>query len=157
MACFLHDRLAGDDFLWSFGRLLAGRAGELVGRYDLARPYYENATRAPNPDHAIAAELGLADCHAVLGNYREAVVLYRRVMSRNHPLHSPLATVQLAKALRDSGRQQEADQVFHEAVSPLAGLPIGQRVAQLLQYSRVVDLWWHDYRQGFPDAAVVDE
>jgi hypothetical protein len=152
MACFRHDRLAGNEFLRSLGCVMAGRAAELAGRYDLAPSHYQDAARSPDPDHSAAGRLGLADCRAVLGHQVEAAELYRQVIKEGHLPHSQMAAIQLVKILHDSGLHDDAKKAKREALLAAATSGIGHRMSELLGKSRVVDVWWRDYLGTFPDA-----
>jgi len=151
IACFRHDRLAGNEFLRSLGCVMAGRAAELAGRYDLAPSHYRDAARSPDPDHSAAGQLGLADCRAVLGHLAEAADLYRQVIKEGHPPHSQLAMIQLFKVLRDAGLKDEAEKARRKALRAAARSGLGHRMSELLGRSRVVDVWWRDYLGTFPD------
>ena len=151
MAYFRHSRLTGDEFLRSLGCVMAGRAAELAGRYDLAPAHYRDAASSTDPGHSAAGRLGLADCQAVLGHMTEAAGLYRQVSEEGHQPHAQLALVQLFKVLRDSGFQDEAAQTKRLAQLVMAASGAGPQMSELLARSRVVDMWWHDYLSAFPD------
>jgi hypothetical protein len=151
MTCFRHERLAGNEFLRSLGCVMAGRAAELAGRYDLAAAHYQDAVSSPDPGHSAAGRLGLADCRAVLGHLTEAADLYRQVNKEGHLPHAQLALIQLFKVLRDAGFDDEAAKTKQQALLAAGASGVGHQMSELLARSRVVDVWWHDYLSSFPD------